>query len=99
MTRNDPPQDRPRAQFPTKEELQALVQESVQKALESASIGAERGPDKDWLSNQEVMDYLDVSRSTLRRYRDDGRLAYAKVGQKIYYHVDDVQGLLEENRQ
>ena len=98
MDRSTAPTDRSERRFPTPDELQALVQQSVEEALESASLGDERGPDKDWLTNQEVMDYLDLSRATLRRHRDAGRLPYAKIGQRIYYHMDDIEDLLERNR-
>ena len=43
------------------------------------------------------MEFLDVSRSTLKRYRLDGKLPYSKIGQKIYYRLEDIREMLEEN--
>ena len=64
--------------------------------LESSSP-TEEDDSTTWLTNEEAMDYLDVSRSTLNRYRMDGKLPYSKVGQKVYYRLDDIEEMLEEN--
>lgn len=43
------------------------------------------------------MGFLDVSRSTLNRYRMQDKLPYSKVGQKIYYRLEDIQEMLRRN--
>lgn len=47
-----------------------------------------------WLDNQEVMQRLHWSRSTLQRRRDDGSLPYTKVKGKYYYREADIFRML-----
>ena len=58
---------------------------------------AEKMADKAWLTNAEAMEYLDLSRPTLARYRAAGKLRYSKVGSSVYYRLTDVEALLESN--
>lgn len=81
---------------PSLEELHNLIQESVETALKSRSPASEQGSTT-WLTNEEAMDYLDVSRSTLNRYRMDGKLPYSKIGQKVFYRLGDIEEMLNEN--
>lgn len=47
-----------------------------------------------FLTNREAQKALGVSKATLARWRKDGTLPYSKVGQSVYYAVDDVNALL-----
>lgn len=49
---------------------------------------------KEWLTNEKAMEYLGCSRSTLARYRRDGRLRYSKVGNGVYYRRTDIESML-----
>ena len=40
------------------------------------------------------MTELELSRPTLARYRADGTLPYAKLGQSVYYRLADIEALL-----
>ncbi|WP_233531546.1 helix-turn-helix domain-containing protein [Paenibacillus alkalitolerans] len=40
---------------------------------------------------QEVMDTLEVSRSTLDRWRKEQRMPFVKIGKEIYFHKEDLQ--------
>ncbi|MFH5185120.1 helix-turn-helix domain-containing protein [Paenibacillus sp. TAB 01] len=40
---------------------------------------------------QEAMDLLEVSRSTLDRWRKSKRLPFIKIGKEIYFHKEDLQ--------
>ena len=55
-------------------------------------------PQKEVLSNREAQEFLDLSKSTLQRYRDDGTLPYSKLGQNIYYRRSDLHDALEKRR-
>jgi predicted DNA-binding transcriptional regulator AlpA len=94
---NDPtyPNPRPPRELPSEDELQTLVHK-LGEALKSPSVGSHDGS-TNWLTNEEAMEFLDVSRSTLKRYRLDGKLPYSKIGQKIYYRLEDIREMLEEN--
>lgn len=55
-------------------------------------------PPKEVLSNREAMAFLDLSKSTLQRYRDDGTLAYSKLGGNVYYEREDLLRVVREHR-
>lgn len=50
-----------------------------------------------WLDNQEFMQLLKVSRRTAQNYRDSNLIAYAIIGNKIYYKLSDVEELLNRH--
>ena len=89
-TTPDPPHE-----LPSEDELQTLVHK-LGEALKSPSVGSHDGS-TNWLTNEEAMEFLDVSRSTLKRYRLDGKLPYSKIGQKIYYRLEDIREILFEH--
>lgn len=52
---------------------------------------------KDWLSTEEVMEMLNVSRRTIQNYRDEGKIPYTQSGRKILYPLDGVEEFLRKN--
>ena len=48
-------------------------------------------------TNKEMMKMLDCNDTTLRKYRNDGYLSYVRVGDKIYYTVDDICQFIKNN--
>ena len=50
-----------------------------------------------YLTNAEVCDLLKVSRRTLQRNRDEGRIAFSQVGATIRYKAADVERFLHDN--
>lgn len=83
------------------EELQRLLDEAVAATLpqhfeDHAPPGRE--PPKEVLSNREAMEFLDLSKSTLQRYRDGGVLPYSKLGGNVYYEREDLLRVLRQNR-
>jgi hypothetical protein len=48
-------------------------------------------------TNKEMMKMLDCNDKTLRKYRNDGYLSYVRVGDKIYYTVDDICQFIKNN--
>ena len=38
----------------------------------------------------EVVEMLDCTEKTLRRYRNDGYLGYSRIGDKFYYTANDI---------
>ena len=50
-----------------------------------------------WMNGEAVMKKLGISKRTLQNYRDSGMLPYSAVGAKFYYHIRDIETLLEDN--
>ena len=47
-----------------------------------------------WLDNQDVMQKLKISESTLRRLRDQGTIPYSRIRGKYYYSEPDILAVL-----
>lgn len=51
-------------------------------------------PFKRWLRSNEVLKLLNISKGTLQTLRDNGSLPYSKIGDIIYYDMDDIQKMI-----
>ncbi len=47
-------------------------------------------PEKEWLTESESQKLLEVSSTTLWRYRIKGLVEYRKIGNKTYYRTDSI---------
>ena len=45
---------------------------------------------EEWLSSDETAEFLKVSKKTLKRYRDSGKLPFSKDARKIRYKKSDI---------
>ena len=52
-------------------------------------------PVKKWLSQQEAMSYMDMSKDTFIKVVVENRLSVSAIGAKKYYRVDQLDGLIE----
>ncbi|WP_445263770.1 helix-turn-helix domain-containing protein [Rhodohalobacter sp. 8-1] len=52
---------------------------------------------KNWLSTEEVMEMMNVSRRTVQNYRDDGKISYTQDGRKILYPRESIEKFLRDN--
>lgn len=50
-----------------------------------------------FLTSEEVCELLKLSTRTLQEYRDNGTIAYHKIGGKILYKQSDIQAMLERH--
>ena len=50
-----------------------------------------------YLTGEEVCNQLRLSTRTLQEYRDNGTVAYCKIGGKILYKQSDIQAMLERH--
>ena len=77
-------------------ELRKLIREEAANAL---TLAKERRPDtpgvKEYLTNTEASRYLDVSKSTLQRWRDNGTLPSTRIGRNVYYRRKDLLEVLD----
>ena len=54
----------------------------------------ERSRHTDWLHNGDVCRLLNISKRTLQTLRDNGTLAYTKIGNRTYYLPEDVERIV-----
>ena len=47
-----------------------------------------------WLDHQDVCQRLKISKRTLQTLRDNGTLAYTKIGNRTYYLPEDVESII-----
>jgi excisionase family DNA binding protein len=50
-----------------------------------------------YLSSEEVCETLQISSRTLQKYRDEGRIRFAKLDRKIIYKESDIDDFVESN--
>jgi hypothetical protein len=50
-----------------------------------------------WIDNEQFMFLMKISRRTAQTYRDERKISFSQIGNKIYYKVADVDKLFEEN--
>ena len=50
-----------------------------------------------FLDNQEFLQLMKISKRTAQTWRDEGKISFSQVGNKIYYKLSDVEKLLQEH--
>ena len=75
--------------------LTLLLDEVKGLRAEIATIKAT--PQKQLYTNKEVMELLGIKDKLLKKYRDDGLLAYRQVGDKFWYTQTDVDQFLSSH--
>lgn len=53
---------------------------------------------KQWLRSKEVQQMLGISASSLQNLRVNRVIPFSKIGGTIFYNIDDILKLLEDNR-
>ncbi|MDZ7692346.1 MAG: helix-turn-helix domain-containing protein [Balneolaceae bacterium] len=74
-------------------ELTGAIKEAVKEELPKHRDSFR----KDWLSTEEVMEMLNVSRRTVQNYRDEGKIPYTQNGRKILYPRKGIEEFLRKN--
>ncbi|POY35501.1 DNA-binding protein [Solitalea longa] len=58
-------------------------------------------PQKDagetFIDNSEFLQLLKISKRTAQTWRDEGKISFSQIGNKIYYKLVDVQELLRKH--
>ena len=49
-----------------------------------------------FLDNEEFIKMLKISRRTAQTWRDEGKISFSQVGNKIYYKLSDVEKTMDE---
>ena len=75
------------------EEFAAKIERFLQRVSEMPGLkGA--GKTNEWLDHYEVCRKLRISKRTLQTLRDNGTLAYTKIGNRTYYLPEDVDRIV-----
>ncbi|TGY04145.1 hypothetical protein [Muribaculum sp. NM65_B17] len=69
------------------------------KELQSEIKTIKVKPFKSIFNNQEIKGLLGIQDKLLKKYRDEGLLAYTQVGDKYWYTWDDIQSFLHYHRE
>ena len=79
-----------------KKTFEELVLRLGQFVKRMDSINRQRGGKRmsDWMDNQDVCQVLKISPRTLQTLRDNGTLAYTKIGNRTYYLPEDVDSII-----
>lgn len=75
------------------EEFATKIERFIQRVSEMPGLkGA--GKTNEWLDHYEVCRKLRISKRTLQTLRDNGTLAYTKIGNRTYYLPEDVDRIV-----
>lgn len=80
----------------TREDLRRL--EDLLKEIKQIVKPGQSQP-KRWLKSSEVRKMLNISPGTLQNLRINGTLRFTKMGSIMYYKLEDINKVLEENGQ
>lgn len=50
-----------------------------------------------FLDNEEFITMMKISRRTAQTWRDEGKISFSQVGNKIYYKLSDVEKTMQEH--
>lgn len=54
-------------------------------------------PSDTYLDNQEFLLLMKISKRTAQNWRDEGKISFSQVGNKIYYKLSDVEELMQKH--
>lgn len=75
------------------EEMAAKLESFMQRVDNLCHRHSGKKPQK-WLDHQEVCQALKISKRTLQTLRDNGTLAYTKIGNRTFYRPEDVESII-----
>lgn len=78
------------------QEIKELV-DSLKDVVSTLHTSAYR-TEKEYVSNEEFMKLLGISKRTAQSWRDEGVIAFSQVGSKIWYSMADIKKLMQEHR-
>lgn len=81
----------------TKEDLLAFKRELFAELKEMGVGGANMQQQKRWLKSVEVRKLLNISPGTLQNLRINETLRFTKVGGIMYYKLEDIEKIMENN--
>lgn len=79
----------------SKEQFNALATsiEEIKAKLDKQN----KNPEEIFIDNQEFLLMMKISKRTAQTWRDEGKISFSQVGNKIYYKLSDVEELLQKH--
>jgi hypothetical protein len=83
--------------------FQVITQEQYQELLTKLDIlgkqlaTKQKDPKEVIFDSQELMQLLNIGKSTLQKLRDDGHIGFSQVNGKFYYRQFDINEMIEKN--
>ncbi|MBW4971181.1 helix-turn-helix domain-containing protein [Croceibacter atlanticus] len=74
------------------QELLGRIEEINTKITETS-----KKPEDVFLDNADFLQLMHISKRTAQTWRDEGKISFSQIGNKIYYRMSDVQTLLNKN--
>ena len=72
-----------------------LIVENVVQQLQSI---VENKLEKKWITTSEVIELLGISSSKLHQMRSKNLITFTSFGRNIYYNLDEIHHILENNK-
>ena len=83
------------AYVPSKDDMKELIRETVKETLsETLPQAIRKGTRPEWITTNDVMEMLQVSRRHVQYLRDSGQLPYSQHNRTIRYRIEDVEKML-----
>ena len=70
------------------EEFATKIEQFILRVSNSPVVKNGKKKTNNWLDHQDVCQRLKISKRTLQTLRDNGTLAYTKIGNRAYYRRD-----------
>jgi hypothetical protein len=73
---------------------------NLQNTLEELKVKIDtisKKPQEVFVDNQEFLFLMKISKRTAQTWRDEGKISFSQVGNKIYYKMADVEELLQKH--
>ncbi|MFW2135486.1 helix-turn-helix domain-containing protein [Chryseobacterium sp. TY4] len=63
----------------------------------ASKVNTKRGAVQEtYLDNKQFMEMLKISPRTAQTWRDEGKISFSQVGNKIYYKLSDIERTMQE---
>jgi excisionase family DNA binding protein len=80
-----------------KEELQALIKESIHEEIEAFLKGLNQKTIPERMSLLETAQYLGVSKQTMYGYTSSRKIPFHKFGKRIFFYTQELDDWLKNN--
>ena len=87
-----------RDQLVTVADLEEFKQDLLLSLIRIIQDNANK-PGKKWVKSFEVKRLLQISETTIQTFRTNGTLPFTKIGNLIYYDMDDINKVLTDKKQ
>lgn len=79
-----------------KEELQALIKESIHEEIQSFLKGLNQKTIPERMNLTEAAQYLGMTKSGMYKFTHERRIPYHKLGKRVFFYTKDIDEWLKE---